>query len=235
MHKVTSRSTLQPEKLVDVDAKNGSFKLSMNGGGGDKDYDYRKSSSAPTRCRFGSTSIHLRTREGLLFVVVFFVVLMLTYHILTIGKPNEPSKRLLNMQPLSYDSVYPLTRPITVKNGRKFRIGLVTDLDHASKVEKSLWQSYLLKGYFYVYDNKTFHLELDPTSTTLHSSLSQGLKIATPSLPLILFLGHFKVQSTIECFLFPLSKLYFALRKIHSFAADHDLNIYVCVFYTFVL
>lgn len=172
MHKVTSRGALQPEKpSVEPETKNGAFNVTMN----HSDYDFRKNSNAPTRCRFGSASIHLRTREVVQFSFIFFVVLTLVLVIYWIKQSPSQSDRLTTLHlEAKYDSTYPLTRPIKVKNGYKYRLGLITDLDHASKVEDTLWRSFLLKGYFYIYNNMTFHIEMDPSSSTLHSSLAQG-------------------------------------------------------------
>ncbi|XP_065205071.1 apyrase [Planococcus citri] len=76
-----------------------------------------------------------------------------------------------------YNYTYPLTHPKIVVNGLEYRIGIVTDLDTRSKVEKNQysWISYYLKGnLIWDSDRKTVSVYWDKNPTTLQSSYGAG-------------------------------------------------------------
>lgn len=76
-----------------------------------------------------------------------------------------------------YNRTYPLTPPKSTPNGRKYRIGLISDLDTNSKStdKKHLWNAYYLKGDLTINNyHDTVAVEFDSEPVTLSSQLAQG-------------------------------------------------------------
>lgn len=134
--------------------------------------DWRKAISAPTRYRVGSASIHMRPRDILQIAAAILVVVVIIF--LVYNRGGSSNVTYIIKRP--YNKIYPLTKPVAISNGKKYRIGVITDLDHDSKVEneKNLWQSFYLQGYLTVSDDMKFEVTFEEKSTELHQSLSMG-------------------------------------------------------------
>lgn len=171
MHKVTSRNSLSDKSRTEGNESLDSSAITPNM---ELD-DWRRAISTPTRYRVGSASIHMKPREVLQLLVIFIVVVVVVFFVYKSSHHSTPVSRLLAGELPVYNNRYPLTDPITVNGGVKYRIGIISDLDHDSKVNNdNLWRSHFLKGYLTVKDDKSFVVEFESTPTDLHSSLAQG-------------------------------------------------------------
>lgn len=74
-----------------------------------------------------------------------------------------------------YNDTYPLSPPEKTKNGIRYRIGVIADLDTASRSAKEqTWFSYMKKGYLTVSDSADrLEVEWDPDTVTLESHLAE--------------------------------------------------------------
>ncbi|PIK57605.1 Soluble calcium-activated nucleotidase 1 [Apostichopus japonicus] len=134
--------------------------------------------------RVGSTLVRVKKNIVLVSVIMVLLVLLL-FLLLPDGKNNgaalsEYSRGddLIKFTSNAiYNRTYPLTPPVSTPNGRKYRIGLISDLDTNSKASdsKNLWYAYYLKGYLTInaYHDKV-SVQFDDDSTKLTSQLSQG-------------------------------------------------------------
>ena len=140
--------------------------------------EWRKAISTPTRYRVGSASIHMRPRDILQAGVVILIIIVVIFLIYTRGSGTTSVGGLIvsSKGGRVYNSKYPLTKPLLVPDGKKYRIGVITDLDHDSKVvdQKNLWMSHYLKGYLTVYNDMKFEVSFESKSVDLHQSLSSG-------------------------------------------------------------
>lgn len=75
----------------------------------------------------------------------------------------------------SYNDTYPLSLPEKTKNGIRYRIGVIADLDTASRSSKEqTWFSYMKKGYLTVSDSADrLEVEWDSDIVTLESHLAE--------------------------------------------------------------
>ncbi|XP_042340686.1 soluble calcium-activated nucleotidase 1b [Plectropomus leopardus] len=92
---------------------------------------------------------------------------------------------------IPYNDTYPLTRPEKTRHGVRYRIGVVADLDTASRSSKDqTWFSYMKKGYLTVSDSADrVEVEWDTETVTLESHLSEkgrGMELSE----LVAFNGH---------------------------------------------
>ncbi|KAF6030695.1 hypothetical protein EB796_010994 [Bugula neritina] len=143
-------------------------------GNGSEMDDWQRAISTPTRYRVGASSINLRPKDVIQICLLLFVVVFVGLVIYTHSAPLGARKVIPLTKPSSYSDKYPLSAPITTANGRKFRIAVITDLDHGSKVDDSLWQSHYLKGFLIAGKDNKFKVEFDSKSTNLYNSLAQG-------------------------------------------------------------
>lgn len=74
-----------------------------------------------------------------------------------------------------YNDTYPLSPPVKTKDGIRYRIGVIADLDQASRSSKEqTWLSYMKKGYLTVSDSVSrLAVEWDADTVTLKSSLAE--------------------------------------------------------------
>lgn len=74
-----------------------------------------------------------------------------------------------------YNATYPLSPPVKTKDGIRYRIGVIADLDQASRSSKEqTWLSYMKKGYLTVSDSLSrLAVEWDANMVTLKSSLAE--------------------------------------------------------------
>ncbi|KAK5640784.1 hypothetical protein RI129_009331 [Pyrocoelia pectoralis] len=85
----------------------------------------------------------------------------------------------------AYNDKYPLTMPFTTRGMQSFRIGIIADLDAASKSssEKSAWYSYFKKGYLrYMPTRDTVVVDWDQTEpvklTTNYAIRDRGMELS---------------------------------------------------------
>lgn len=74
-----------------------------------------------------------------------------------------------------YNDTYPLSPPLKTKQGIKYRIGVIADLDTASRSSKDqTWFSYMKKGYLTVSESADrLQVEWDDDTVTLESHLAE--------------------------------------------------------------
>lgn len=74
-----------------------------------------------------------------------------------------------------YNDTYPLSPPEKTKHGIRYRIGMISDLDTASRSSKDqTWFSYMKRGYLTVSDSADrLELEWDAETVTLESHLAE--------------------------------------------------------------
>ncbi|XP_058496215.1 soluble calcium-activated nucleotidase 1b isoform X1 [Solea solea] len=91
----------------------------------------------------------------------------------------------------SYNDTYPLSPPQRTTNGIRYRIGLIADLDTASRSSRDqTWFSYMKTGYLTVSQSAdSLQVEWDPETITLESHLAEkgrGMELSE----LVAFNGH---------------------------------------------
>lgn len=91
------------------------------------------------------------------------------------NRQTAPSiaRRLKREKP--YNDTYPLSPPEKTKNGIRYRIGVIADLDTASRSSKEqTWFSYMKRGYLTVSDSADrLEVKWDPDTVTLESHLAE--------------------------------------------------------------
>ncbi|KAM7393829.1 hypothetical protein PAMP_020669 [Pampus punctatissimus] len=90
-----------------------------------------------------------------------------------------------------YNDTYPLSPPVKTKRGISYRIGVIADLDTASRSSKDqTWFSYMKKGYLTVSESADrLQVEWDAETVTLESHLAEkgrGMELSE----LVVFNGH---------------------------------------------
>lgn len=75
----------------------------------------------------------------------------------------------------AYNKTYPLTRPEITAEGKRFRIGVIADLDENSKSSSkaNTWTSHFKRGYLTLHHNGQVSVEWDKDLVVLSSTLSQ--------------------------------------------------------------
>lgn len=120
----------------------------------------------------GNARLHLKHRL-LAYVVMFTAAIIVLIIFLFPHSRKVPICADIDSE---YNSTYPLSKPIGLKKGVKYRIALVADLDtaSASQTKKNTWFSYLKKGYIFAsMDLKSFSITYDRDIIMLNSTLSQ--------------------------------------------------------------
>lgn len=86
---------------------------------------------------------------------------------------RSPSRHLRREKP--YNDTYPLSPPEKTVLGIRYRIGVIADLDTASRSSKDqTWFSYMKRGYLTVSDNADrLEVEWDAETVTLESHLAE--------------------------------------------------------------
>lgn len=74
-----------------------------------------------------------------------------------------------------YNDTYPLSPPVNTKDGVRYRIGVIADLDRASRSSRDqTWISHMRTGYLTVADGASrLAVEWDANTVTLKSSLAE--------------------------------------------------------------
>ncbi|XP_071796837.1 soluble calcium-activated nucleotidase 1-like [Asterias amurensis] len=127
----------------------------------------------------------LRGKPKVVIGVVMFLILVLVFLLLPSSKHGSASGLLITedidgtfaMSSAAYNRTYPITNPERTLDGKRFRIGLISDLDQSSKstTKDNTWIGYFLKGYLTInnyYDHVSITLDSEPA--VLKSQLSQG-------------------------------------------------------------
>lgn len=104
----------------------------------------------------------------------------------TNGQNAQILSRLQRMD-ITYNDTYPLSRPEKTQHGIRYRIGMIADLDLASRSSKDqTWFSYLKRGYLTVSESADrLEVEWDADTVVLESHLSEngrGTRIPTNAL-----------------------------------------------------
>lgn len=137
---------------------------------------YRRTSSQP-----GSDMQTLVRKCALIGIVVSFIIGLMYWWTSGEGKVDS----LGNSQSIDfyhraafdkeYNTTYPLTRPEITAKGKRFRIGVIADLDENSKSSSkaSTWTSHFKRGYLTLHHNDQVSVEWDKDLVVLSSTLSQ--------------------------------------------------------------
>lgn len=144
--------------------------------------ELRQSLSSSHAYRISNSTIRFQTHFILIVLLVGIIFLITLYNIghsapkLVSYGFSQPTDKYL-FREIKFK--YPLTPPTSINNvGMKYRIGMISDLDKASKSknEKNTWISYYKKGYLtWYFHNNTIDINWDiEEPSTLKSSLSMG-------------------------------------------------------------
>lgn len=167
--------------------------------------DWRQAITMPTAYRVGNSTLRLQTHFVAAVVVVGIACLVLLYTLLPINyKSRSPLISDLNAHDefhhhnilpqkyvdpsmetkcqskeiRQYNLTYPLTKPeITSTGAVKYRIGIISDLDTASKVagETDTWISYFKRGWLIInVEKKKVQIQWDKEQISLKASLALG-------------------------------------------------------------
>ncbi|XP_075946650.1 soluble calcium-activated nucleotidase 1b [Anarhichas minor] len=103
--------------------------------------------------------------------------------------PRSPSRHQRRGKP--YNDTYPLSPPEKTKHGIRYRVGVIADLDTASRSSKDqTWFSYMKRGHLTVSDSADrLEVEWDAETVTLESHLAEkgrGMELSE----LVAFNGH---------------------------------------------
>ena len=144
-----------------------------------------------TNGAMGSSATRLRPKVIAVSLVVAVVLLI----ILLFPKSNTQTKLPLDAEydhflhnaekvrgaasksVMAYNATYPRTPAVRTAEGRKYRIGMISDLDTNSKLDdtKNTWVAYYKKGYLSISaSNQKVSVDLDGDEIALKSQLSQG-------------------------------------------------------------
>lgn len=152
--------------------------------------DWRSAVGKPPAHRISKDDQDSASRSGLgdcgslgKFTTASIIVLLISFFAMLAYLPkNGCDGRSTNsfggkMPP--YNSTYPLSTPVQKSNGViEYRLAVVTDLDHASKIdgEKHTWRSYMKHGALRLntVDYSKSEIEWEKDSFGLKSTLSQG-------------------------------------------------------------
>lgn len=118
--------------------------------------DWRQAIRTPPSYRVGNSMFRLQshffTILGVIFVFILFIYFNITgqnryaFRSRDFDKENGISN---GFSYSSYNNTYPLTKPVSIHDKVRYRIGLITDLDHASRSKdaSNTWESHYLQGY----------------------------------------------------------------------------------------
>ncbi|XP_061625824.1 soluble calcium-activated nucleotidase 1b [Phyllopteryx taeniolatus] len=108
-----------------------------------------------------------------------------------IHRQTMPRLSQLQKREKPYNDTYPLSLPVKTNNGIRYRIGVIADLDTASRSPKDqMWFSYMKKGHLTVSESADrLDVEWDEEMITLESHLAEkgrGMELSE----LVAFNGH---------------------------------------------
>lgn len=139
--------------------------------------DWRQALRAPHVYRVANSTFRVQSQCILLFLFVVSVpIFFLAYPLLHTIMCSPPSTSTLTQcRYYKYNKTYPTSTPIRTSMGITFRIAIVSDLDHDSKLpdKKDTWHSLMKTGSLYWNPNTNFLSVIwDDRTITLSSSLS---------------------------------------------------------------
>ncbi|XP_027138774.1 soluble calcium-activated nucleotidase 1b isoform X1 [Larimichthys crocea] len=107
------------------------------------------------------------------------------------NRHTAPNSARFQKREKPYNDTYPLSPPEKTKHGIRYRIGVIADLDTASRSSKDqTWFSYMKRGYLTVSDSADrLEVEWDAEAVTLESHLAEkgrGMELSE----LVVFNGH---------------------------------------------
>lgn len=91
------------------------------------------------------------------------------------NRHTAPNSARFQKREKPYNDTYPLSPPEKTKHGIRYRIGVIADLDTASRSSKDqTWFSYMKRGYLTVSDSADrLEVEWDAEAVTLESHLAE--------------------------------------------------------------
>ncbi|GAB1602372.1 soluble calcium-activated nucleotidase 1-like [Argonauta hians] len=139
-------------------------------------HDWMIAIRRPVPYRVGNAKLHIKPRF-LAYAAIFagaVLILVLLFLPNSSTLPiNCPSNNLHSNR--LYNSVYPLSKPEATKNGLKYRIAIIADLDTSSYRKPNTWISYMKLGNLTISnDLSKVSVQFETNSLTLSSTLSQG-------------------------------------------------------------
>ncbi|KAF4513837.1 UNVERIFIED_CONTAM: hypothetical protein B566_EDAN016670 [Ephemera danica] len=167
--------------------------------------DWRQAIRTPPAYRVGNSTLRIQTQFITVIAVIGLIALIILYGVSSYGggsrtrftndlklhneeydhqhvismsqpRPSPIQNQDNNINTHYYNSTYPLTKPVKSKMGIKYRIGIISDLDTASKKEKEdIWVSYYHRGYL-LWNPVTRKVSVtwDPGPVELSSQMAQG-------------------------------------------------------------
>lgn len=137
-------------------------------------YSLLSSDGLQTRWRASAATNFIRRKNRFKFHYVYILATVLLVLIVYISLPSKrnhlssytESVNLNSVNHISYNSTYPLTRPIVNPHSHHtiYKIGIIADLDTSSKSKSSTsWNSYLKLGFLTVGPSPSFDFKWDTT------------------------------------------------------------------------
>jgi len=151
--------------------------------------DWRQAIRTPFAYRVSNSTMRLQTHFVYTVAVSGLAILVLLYLLLPSSRSgyrltneidnNEHELGHLHARGnFHYNDTYPLSAPVRTKNGIKYKIGIIADLDTLSKSEseENVWYSYMKTGYLtFNAATKQVTIEWDSGSAkVVKSALSNG-------------------------------------------------------------
>lgn len=155
--------------------------------------DWRQALRAPHVYRVANSTFRIQSPFLALIILIFSIpIILLSYPFLRGAMCSPPSQTVAQCRYYKYNRTYPTSTPIRTSKGITYRIAIVSDLDHDSKLldKKDTWHSLMKTGSLYWNPvNKFLSVIWDDRTVTLSSSLSmkgRGMELSE----LVTFDGH---------------------------------------------
>jgi len=143
--------------------------------------EWRQALRAPPTYRIGNSSFRINTKHFMILILFGISVLLILYYGFSSSSQNDVFSYSFTVHPgdrtFTYNSTYPLTKPVRTPTGITYRIGVISDLDtnSLSKKDENTWISYLQRGYLIWNPSmSSVTVSWDKTWVQLESSMSQG-------------------------------------------------------------
>lgn len=134
--------------------------------------DWRQALRAPHVYRVASSTFRIQSQVLALILLVLSVpVLFFTYRVVC----SPPNQIPTQCRYYKYNRTYPTSTPIRTSKGMTYRIAIVSDLDHDSKLadKRDTWHSLMKTGSFYWNPTNNFLSVIwDDRTVILSSSLA---------------------------------------------------------------
>lgn len=138
--------------------------------------DWRQALRAPHVYRAASSTFRIQNVFWMLILVVLSASILFFVYLQLYGAMcSPPSRALTQCRYYKYNRTYPTSVPVRTSRGVTYRIGIVSDLDHDSKLpeRKDTWYSLMKTGSLYWNPiNNLLSVIWDDRTVTLSSSLS---------------------------------------------------------------